>query len=75
MSCFPTVPKKGHLKRLKRIYGYLQKLKNENIRVHIEEPDFSPLPVQDFYQWDTVYGNVQEQIANYAPETLRKHLV
>jgi hypothetical protein len=75
MSCFPTGPKKGHLKLLKRLYGYLQRFKNENIRVHIEEPDFSSLPAQDFYQLDTLYGKVQEEIANYAPATLRKHLV
>jgi hypothetical protein len=63
MSCYLTSPKKGHLERLKRIYGYLRQIKSAATRVRIEEPDFPPLPVQEVDWPDTVYGNVKEEIA------------
>jgi hypothetical protein len=34
----------GHLNRLKRIYGFLLKMKHASIKVRTEEPDFSDLP-------------------------------
>jgi hypothetical protein len=44
MSVFHIAPRVGHLSRLKRIYGYLLKMKHASIRVRTEEPDFSDLP-------------------------------
>jgi hypothetical protein len=46
MSRFRTAPCKGHLERLKRIYGYLKKFSSAAIRVRVDEPDFSELPNQ-----------------------------
>jgi hypothetical protein len=43
MSGFRIAHRVGHLNRLKRIYGYLLKMKHASIRVRTEEPDFSNL--------------------------------
>ena len=46
LSGFRVAPRVGHLDRLKRIVGYLVKMKHGFIRVRTEEPDFSDLPSQ-----------------------------
>jgi hypothetical protein len=48
MSRFRVAPRKGHVERLKRIYGYLKNFRAAAIRVHVEEPDFAEIPAQDF---------------------------
>jgi hypothetical protein len=50
MSVFHIAPRVGHLSRLKRIYGYLLKMKHASIRVRTEEPDFSDLP-DNVHDW------------------------
>jgi hypothetical protein len=40
MSGFRIASRVGHLNRLRRIYGYLLKMKHASIRVRTEEPDF-----------------------------------
>jgi hypothetical protein len=67
MSRFRTAPKKGHLERLKRMYGYLRRFKTAAIRVRTEEPDFSKLPVQKFDWADSVYGKVIEEVPKDIP--------
>ena len=72
MSSFRAAPRVGHLDRLKRIYGYLGKMKHATIRIRTGEPDYSDLPQQE-YDWTyTVYGNVQEKIPDKLPEPLGK---
>jgi hypothetical protein len=70
MSRFRTAPRKGHLERLKHIYGYLRRFKSAAIRVRVNEPDFSTLPVQELDWAETVYGNVQEEIPKDKPEPM-----
>ena len=62
MSSFCVAPRVGHLDRLRRIYGYLSKMKNAVIRVRTEEPDYSDLPDQQFDWAYSVYGDVRETI-------------
>ena len=50
MSGFRAAPRKGHLERVKRIYGYLCKMKHATIRVRTEEPDYSDIPDPE-YDW------------------------
>jgi hypothetical protein len=75
MSRFRSAPRKGHLEQLKRMYGYLRRFKSAAIRVRTEEPDFSALPVQEYDWSETVYGNVQEEIARDSPEPLGSPVV
>ncbi len=75
MSSFRAAPRIGHLERVKRIYGYITKMKHATIRVRTEEPDFSALPSEP-YTWDySVYGDVKEELPKDCPKPLGKHVV
>ena len=70
MSRFRSAPRKGHLERLQRIYGYVLKTRHYSTRYRTEEPDYSYLPNMK-HDWSyTVYGNVQEIIPTTAPNLL-----
>ena len=72
MSSFRASPREGHLDRLKRIYGYLSKMRHAIIRVRTEQPDYSDIPDQH-YDWAyTVYGHAEELLPPDAPEPLGK---
>jgi hypothetical protein len=43
--------------------GYLLKLKSAAIQVRPEEPDFFAQPAQEYDWSESVYDNVQEEIA------------
>ena len=74
MSGFRMAPRIGHLNRLRRIYGYLLKMKYASIRVRTEEPDYSDLP-DNSYDWTyTVYGKVEELLPVDAPEPLGNYV-
>jgi hypothetical protein len=62
LSSFRAMPRRGHLERAKRIYGYLPKMKEARIQVLTNEPDYSDY--QDLeYNWSSsVYGDVKEII-------------
>lgn len=75
MSGFRTAPRKGHMERCQRIYGYLSKMKHAVIRVRTEEPDYSDVPEQQFDWAYTVYGNVEEAIPADLPTPLGKPVV
>ena len=72
MSRFRQEPRKGHLDRCKRIYGYLFATKHAAIRVRTDEPDYSKLEPQNYDWMYSVYGNVKELVPEDAPEPLGK---
>ena len=75
MSAFRAAPRVGHMDRLKRMVGYLLKMRNGFIRVRTEEPDFSDLPDAK-YDWShTIYGEVTEELPQDAPKPLGKRVV
>ena len=75
MSRFRLAPKIGHLERMKRLYGYLAKTKHFAIRYRTKEPDYSPLPKQE-YEWTrTVHGNIKEEIPKDIPKPLGKRVI
>ena len=70
MSRFRSTPRKGHLKRLQRAYGYVLKTKHYSTRCRTEEPDYSYLPNMK-HDWSyTNYGNIQEIIPTTVPNLL-----
>ncbi len=73
MSSFCALPRQGHLNRLKRICGYLVKMKHATLRFRVHEPDYSDLPVKH-YDWSSAYGEVSEMLPDDAPEPLGKHV-
>ena len=71
MSRFRSAPRKGHLERIQRIYGYVLKTKHYSTRYRTEGPDYSYL-LNMKHDWSyTVYGNVQENIPNNCPKPLQ----
>ena len=74
LSAFRAAPRRGHLDRAKRIYGYLAKMRHAAIRIRTDEPDYSDIP--DFqYDWSkSVYGELQEIKPNDAPEPLGNYV-
>ena len=72
LSGFRVAPRQGHLDRVKRIYGYLSKMKHSVIRIRTEEPDFSDLPDLKPDWSSSVYGNVEEILPQDAPKPLGK---
>jgi hypothetical protein len=75
MSRFRALPRAGHLERVKRIHGYLSKMRHGIIRIRTEEPDFSDIPEKK-YDWHyTCYYGAKEDIPDDAPPPLGKRVV
>jgi len=75
MSSFRVAPRIGHLERLKRICGYLSKMKHGYIRIRTEEPDYSDMPEVEYDWTRSVYGKVKEEIPKDIPKPLGKPVV
>ena len=75
MSSFRAAPRKGHLDRAKRIFGYVAKMRNSAIRFRVEEPDLSDLPIFEHDWSKTVYGEVKEILPHDAPTALGNPVV
>ena len=74
MSSFRALPRKGHMDRVKRIFGYLARMKNAVIRVRTDEPDFSSF-IPYSANWDhTPYAGVEEPIPKSIPKALGKRV-
>ena len=72
LSTFRSAPRKGHLERLERIYGYVTKTKHYAVRYRTKETDNSYLPNMK-HNWSyTFYANVQEIILTNCPRPLGK---
>lgn len=75
MSGFRVAPRVNHLERLKRICGYLSKMKHGFIRFRTDEPDYSMLD-ETTYDWArTVYGKVKEELPKNAPKPKGRYVV
>jgi hypothetical protein len=75
LSGFRVAPRIGHLERLRRVCGYLCKMKHGFIRFRTDEPDYSMMD-HTKYDWArTVYGEVKEQIARNIPRPKGKCVV
>lgn len=75
MSSFRAQPRKGHLERVKRIYGYVYKFRHFTLKFRTEEPDLSSFNNKLAFDWSkTVYGEHKEEIPNDAPVPLGKRV-
>ena len=72
MSSFSAAPRMGHMERVRRIAGYLLKMKHGFIRIRTAEPDFSDLPLNEHDWSHTIYVDVHEELPSDAPEPLGK---
>ena len=74
MSSFRSMPRKGHLERVKRMVGYAVNMREACIRIRVDEPDYSDVPIPE-YDWAySVYGDVKEQVPEDAPEPLGRYV-
>ena len=72
LSRFRAAPRQGHMDRVKRIYGYLSKMRHAEIRIRTEVPDYSDIPEKE-YDWAySVCGDAKEEIPQDAPKPLGK---
>ena len=75
LSSFRAAPRRGHMERVKRIYGYLAKMRNAAIRIRTDIPDYSGLPDQVLDWSRSVYGELEEMLPTDAPKPLGKPVV
>ena len=75
LSSYRVAPRVGHLDRLKRIVGYLTKMKHGYIRIRTDEPDYSMIPPSSYDWAHTVYGGVTEEVPRDAPTPKGKRVV
>ena len=75
MSSFRAYPRRGHLKRLQRIYGYLAKFSESAITICTEEPDYSNITINEYESETTIYGEVMELQPNDILPSLGKPVI
>ena len=74
LSRFRAAPRKGHLERVKRVCGYLSKMRHAIIRIRTEEPDYSTIPKLK-YDWTyTCYQGAKEHVPDDVPKPLGKRV-
>ena len=61
--------------RVKRIIGYLSKMRHAVIRIRTEEMNFSDMPCKEFDWKYSVYGNPKEEIPSDMPTPRGKRIV
>jgi hypothetical protein len=70
MSAFRSAPRNGNLDGVKRIYGYLSKMRYTAIQICTEEPHSSDIPRME-YNWEfSVYRGAKEELLEDVPEPL-----
>jgi len=68
LSAFRAQPRRGHLDRIKRVYGYLSRMKGSAIRIRTNMPDLSDVPIER-YDWSkTVYAGATEEVPDNIPQ-------
>jgi hypothetical protein len=75
MSRFRAAPREGHMERVRRIHGYISKMRFGVVRMCTDEPDFSDIPVKH-YDWEySCYAGAKEMLPDDAPRPLGKRIV
>ena len=66
MSRFLAALREGHMKRMKRIYGYVKQRQNGCIRVRVDLPNYTDLQ-QVKYDWTSIYGIFRKNCRRICP--------
>jgi len=75
MSSFRAAPRKGHLDRMRRIYGYCWKMRDAAIRIRTGIPDFSDIDRAHVDWSHTPYAGAKEETPEGLPPTRGKPVV
>lgn len=67
LSSFRAQPRQGHLDRIKRIYGYVCKMKHAAIRYRTEMPDVTDFTFVELDWNDTPFKDVREEYPTNLP--------
>jgi len=68
LSRFRAMPRQGHLDRVKRIHGYLSKMRHATIKIRTDAPDHSNIPVK-LCDWEcSCCADAKEEIPMDAPK-------
>jgi hypothetical protein len=71
LSSFRAQPRKGHLERAKRIYGYIYKFRHFCIKFRTEEPDMTAFDTKKSFDWSqSIYDERLEDLPLDAPRPL-----
>jgi hypothetical protein len=73
MARFASAPREGHMKRMLRIFGYLQHHAKHRIAFDIDEPNYEGLSFTN-YDWTTTYRGVSEELPEDAPPPATKEV-
>ena len=75
MSGFRVAPREGHLERVRRMIGYLTKMRDSAVRFRTGCPNYDNLH-EEKYDWqDTIYSGAQEVIPEDLPTPLGSKVV
>lgn len=75
LSSFRAQPRKGHLERVKRIYGYVSRFKHFELKFRTDEPATGRFNGKIKFDWSkSVYEEHQEEIPHDAPPPLGKRV-
>ena len=72
MSKFRAAPRTGHMDRVKRICGYIAKMRHACLRFRTDMPDLSDVTTPEYDWAKTIYGDVAEGIPENLPKPLGK---
>ena len=75
LSRFRAAPRQGHLDRVRRIYGYLSKMRHGQIRIKTELPDYSDIPTKEFDWFYSCYHGAKEEIPDDTPVPRGKEVI
>ncbi len=74
LSSFRSAPRHGHMRRIKRVFGYLSKFRHSAIHIRTDEPDLSDVNFFD-YDWTySPYAGAREILPDDIPPPLGKHV-
>jgi hypothetical protein len=71
LSSFRAAPRQGHMDRIKRVYGYVARMKHGAICFGTGVPDYTAIPLPEYSWIKTIYGEAQEGTPHDAPKPLR----
>ena len=75
VSGFRVAPREGHIDHLRRICGYLCKMKHGYLGVRTGEPNYTDMETTTYNWTRTVYVDVKEVLPLDAPKPLGKPVV
>ena len=67
LSSFRAFPRRGHLERMKRVYGYLSKFKHAILRIRPGMPDLSDVKIAQHDWNNSPYAGAREDLPKDVP--------